>query len=261
VYPKLALEVLSLWQLFAASLGLSFLALEIGYRIGRRRARTLSIERDSTVSATVGATLGLLGFMLAMTFGVAMGQFDMRRQAFVDEVDAIGTAYLRTDLLPPDLRQESRKLLREYVRIRLFAVDTGNIKEAAARSEMLHRQLWSIAVMAQDEVANPVSFGLYAQAIGEVIDVHTRRIVAAFQSRIPAIIWLVLFGVATFGMAEIGYQAGLSGSARSPTHLALIVSFAAVLWIIADLDRPREGAIKVSQRSMRELERMMNSTP
>ncbi len=261
MYPKLALEALSLWQLFVASVVCSVIALEVGYRIGKRRGGASKIERDSTVSATVGATLGLLGFMLAMTFGVAMSQFDMRRQAFVDEVDAIGTAYLRTDLLPPDLREESRKVLREYVRIRLFAVDTGNIKEAGARSEILHRQLWSIAVMAQDEVANPVSFGLYAQAIGEVIDVHTRRIVAAFQSRIPAVIWFVLFGVAAFGMAEIGYQAGISGSARSPTHIALIVSFAAILWIIADLDRPREGAIKVSQRSMRELERMMSSVP
>jgi hypothetical protein len=116
-----------------------------------------------------------------------------------------------------------------------------------------------MVIMAQDEVSNPVSFGLYTQAISEVIDVHTRRIVAAFQSRIPAVIWLVLFGVAAFGMAEIGYQAGLSGSARSPTHFALIVSFAAVLWLVADLDRPREGAIKVSQKSMRDLERMMNN--
>jgi hypothetical protein len=259
VSPKAALEYLSLWQLCLASAGLCSLALETGYRLGRRRSQTVSVERDSTVSATVGAILGLLGFVLAMTFGVAMGQFDMRRQAFVDEVDAIGTAYLRTDLLPPDLREESRKLLREYVRVRLYAVDTGNFKEAEARSETIHKQLWSIVVMAQDEVSNPVSFGLSAQSIGEVIDAHTRRIVAGFQSRIPAAIWLVLFGIAALGMAEIGYQAGVSRSARSPTHIILVVSFVAILWLIADLDRPREGAIRVSQKSMRDLERMMNS--
>jgi hypothetical protein len=259
VSPKTALEYLSLWQLCLANVGLCALALETGYRLGKRRSQTESVERDSTVSATVGAILGLLGFILAMTFGVAMGQFDMRRQAFVDEVDAIGTAYLRADLLPPDLRQESRKLLREYVRARLYAVDSGNFKETEARSEAIHKQLWSIVVIAQDEVANPASFALYTHSIGEVIDVHTRRIVAGFQSRIPAVIWFVLLGVAALGMAEIGYQAGISRSARSPAHIVLIVSFAAILWLVADLDRPREGAIRVSQKSMRDLERMMNS--
>ncbi len=251
-------EYISLWQLFLLTLLLSILSLEVGYRLGKRRGHAPSLEKDSTVSATVGAILGLLGFMLAMTFGVAMGQFDMRRQAFVEEVDAIGTAYLRADLLPQELRHSSKKMLRDYVRVRLYAADTGKLKEAVARSEELHKSLWSTVIGAQDEVANPVSFGLYAQAIGDVIDVHTRRIVAAFQSRIPVVVWVVLFAVAALGMAEIGYQAGLSGSSRSPTHLALVVAFAAVLWIVADLDRPREGAIKVSQKTMRDLERMMS---
>jgi hypothetical protein len=260
VSPKVVLEYLSLWQLSLATAVLSLIALELGYRFGKRRSQASCVEMDSTVSATVGALLGLLGFMLAMTFGVAVGQFDMRRQALVDEVDAIGTAFLRADLLPPDLREESRKLLREYVKARLYAVDSGNFREVEVRSETIHKQLWSIVIMAQDEVSNPVSFGLYAHSIGEVIDVHTRRLVAGFQSRIPAVIWLVLFGVAALGMAEIGYQAGISRSHRSPAHLVLIVSFCAILWLVADLDRPREGAIRVSQKSMRDLERMMNSS-
>ena len=70
-------------------------------------------------------------------------------------------------------------------------------------------------------------------------------------------IWAVLFSIAAVGMGEMGYQAGVVGSNRSPTHVVLAVSLAAVLWLVADLDRPREGAIRVSQKSMRDLERSM----
>jgi hypothetical protein len=251
------IEYLSLWQLVVATIGMGLVALECGFRLGTRRGRAKGGEKELTVSASVGATLGLLGFMLAMTFGVALGQFDMRRQAFLEEVNALGTAYNRADLLPVVLRERSKVLLREYVRTRLYAVDTGDVRGASLRSEALQRQLWSTVTTAKETSSDLVSFGLYAQSIGAVFDAHTRRMVAAFQSRIPTVIWLVLFGVAALGIAEMGYQAGLSGSTRSPAHVGLVVSLAAVLWIVADLDRPQEGAIKVSQKFMRDLEQMM----
>lgn len=259
VPPASSFEHLSLWQLLAVAFGSSLIALECGFRLGVRRRQAAGVEKDLAVSTSVGATLGLLGFMLAMTFGVALGQFDMRRQAFLDEVNALGTAYSRADLLPASARERGRSLLREYVRTRLYAVDTGDIAGAIMRSEELQRELWLTVTDSRESGADLVSFGLYAQAISAVSDAHTRRIVAAFQSRIPAVIWLVLFGVAVLGIAEMGYQAGLAGSARTPAHLALVISLSAVLWIVADLDRPQEGAIKISQQVMRDLERAMTA--
>ncbi len=81
----------------------------------------------------------------------------------------------------------------------------------------------------------------------------TRRILAATELRIPTIIWIVLYSVACLGLTEMGYQTGISSSVRSPAFLGLVLSFAAVLSLIADLDRPREGTIIISQKAMREL--------
>lgn len=250
---------LSLAQLCIATLAVSTLALEAGYQFGTRRRNHPTFEKDAPVSASVGATLGLLAFMLAMTFGVAMGQFDIRRQAFIDEVDAISTAYRRSDFLSPDLRTKSKQALSEYVATRLQAVETGDLKVANIRAQQLHDQLWSYINAAKDETANHILLSLYITSIGEVMDVHTRRIVAAIQLRIPTIIWIVLYGVACLGLSEMGYQTGITGSARSPAFLGLVISFAAVLYLIADLDRPREGAISVSQKAMRELQQTIHA--
>lgn len=245
---------LSLWQLFILTIAVSALALEAGYQLGRRRRKRPGFEKDAPVSASVGATLGLLAFMLAMTFGVAMSQFDVRRQAFLDEVDAISTAYLRADFLPPELRAKSKHALREYVTSRLRAAHTGDIQQAKTRSQELHNQLWSSIREARIEPTNQILFGLYIESITDVMDVHSHRVFAATQLRIPTIIWIVLYGVACIGLAEMGYQTAITGSARSPAFVGLVISFASVLWLIADLDRPREGAISISQKAMQELD-------
>jgi hypothetical protein len=186
-----------------------------------------------------------------------MSQFDIRRQAFIDEVSAIGTAYRRSDLLSPELRTKSKQALREYVATRLQAVDTGDLSVASISAQKLHDELWRFVNSAKDEAANQILLSLYINSIGEVIDVHTRRIVAAVQLRIPTIIWIVLYGVACLGLAEMGYHTGITGSARSPAFMGLVISFTAVLYLIADLDRPREGAIYVSQKAMSELQEEM----
>ncbi len=248
----------SLWQLFILSIAVSTLALETGYQLGRKRRKHKDFEKDAPVSASVGATLGLLAFMLAMTFGVAMGQFDIRRQAFIDEVDAISTAYLRADFLPPDLRTKSKEALRQYVAARLRAASTGDLKEAKARSQQLHKELWGYIGDARAKTPDQIPFGLYIQSITDMMDLHTRRVFAATQLRIPTIIWIVLYCVASIGLMEMGYQTAITGSARSPAFLGLVISFASVLWLVADLDRPREGAISISQQTMRELEQTMN---
>jgi hypothetical protein len=105
-----------------------------------------------------------------------------------------------------------------------------------------------------------VAAGLFIQSINEIIDLHTRRVVAAIGARIPGVVWFTLYAVALFGMGELGYQAGLVGSARSPATIGLILSFTVVLSIIVDLDRPFEGRLKVAQKLMVDLRRSMNDS-
>ena len=105
------LDVLPLWGLFLAIVVLVLAAIEGGYRLGSYRHRQSGREKEAPVGAMVGATLGLLAFMLAFTFGMAASRFDTRKQLVLDEANAIGTTYLRAAMLP-ERRDEIRALLR-----------------------------------------------------------------------------------------------------------------------------------------------------
>jgi hypothetical protein len=247
---------LPLWGLFVATLLLILLAVEGGYRLGTLRRRQSKHEKEAPVGAMVGATLGLLGFLLAFTFGLAATRFDARRQVLLDEVNAIGTAYLRAGLLADD-REEVRAMLREYVDVRLEAVESGDIEQAVRRSEELHGRLWTRAVAAGEKNYSSVMVGLFIQSLNEVIDLHTKRVTAALRSRIPGAIWAALYMVAALGLGAMGYHGGLVGTTRSLAILVVVMAFAVVMWLIADLDRPQEGSLKVSQQAMKDLRASM----
>jgi hypothetical protein len=250
------LDVFPLWGLFIAACVLAWLALEAGYRLGRwRHARSVE-EKDAPVGAMVASILALLAFMLGFTFSLAAARFEGRRQVVLEEANAIGTAYLRARLLPEPQRAEAAKLLREYVDVRVRGVREGKVAEALARSEELHAQLWSQATAAAEKSPTPIT-GLFIQSLNEVIDLHSKRVLVGLRSRIPIVIWGGLFALAAIGMASTGYQAGLSATRRSPAMLLLVVAFAGVLFLIADLDRGREGFLQVSQEAMTDLQRSM----
>jgi hypothetical protein len=205
----------------------------------------------------VGATLGLLAFILAFTFGLAAARFDTRRQALLDEANAIGTTYLRAGMLP-ERGEEVRRLLREYVDVRLEAVQSGKAAEGMRRSEDIQQKVWTEAETVGQKSPNSIIIGLFVQSLNQMIDLHAVRIQAGLRSRIPSAIWLGLFAVACLSLATMGYHAGLSGTRRSLAILAVAVTFAVVIELIADLDRPQEGVLRVSQQALLDVQRSMN---
>jgi hypothetical protein len=251
------LDVLPLWAFLAAACVSALLALEIGYRLGRWRHAHATDEKDAPVGAMVASVLGLLAFMLAFTFGLAASRFDARRQVVLEEANAIGTTYLRARLLPEPHRSEIERLLREYVDVRIRFLQEGNVAEGRARSEELHEKLWTQAMAAAQKSPGSIMTGLFIQSLNEVIDLHAKRLLVALRSRIPIAIWSTLFGLASFGMASTGYQAGLSATRRSPEMLLVALSFAGVLFLIVDLDRAHEGLLQVSQQAMLDLQTQM----
>src|ERR1700752_2385344 len=106
------IDALPLWALFIAILIIVLLSVECGYRLGKFRRSRTEQEKEAPVGTMVGATLGLLAFILAFTFGLAAARFDTRRQVLLDEANAIGTTYLRAGMLP-DRGQQMRALLRD----------------------------------------------------------------------------------------------------------------------------------------------------
>jgi hypothetical protein len=251
------LDTLPLWAVFAAIVAGNLALAEGGFRLGRLRAGHGQKESDATVGAIVGAELGLLAFLLAFSFGIVASRFDARRQALVDESNAIGTAFLRAAMLPDPQNVSARRLLRDYTDVRLGATRGMTIDEVIRRSEQIHQQLWTEAVTAAAHDARAVPTGLFIESLNDVIDLHATRIMAALRGRLPLPVWMVLFAVGLLAFFTMGYQAGLTRASRSPAALVLALTFASVIWLVADLDRPGEGLLRLRQEPMIELREMM----
>jgi hypothetical protein len=172
----------------------------------------------------------------------------------VEEANAVGTTHLRSGLLGDPHRSEIRRLLDEYVTVRLKAVETGDVGQGLAASEAIHGLLWSQAEAVARQDPHSIVVGLFVQSLNETIDLHAKRVLIGLRSRIPFVIWLILYLVAFFSLVELGYLGGLVGSRRSLSVAALVLTFSVVLWLIADLDRQREGVVSVSQQALIELQ-------
>ena len=247
------LDILPLWAAFAVSLVIILLAAETGYRLGQIRHRRSDHEKEPTVGGIVAAELGLLAFLLAFAFSLAASRFEARRETLLSEANAIGTTFLRAKMLPEPERTEIQKLLREYVDVRLVAVQEGTIESGIHRSNELHSQLWDVAVAAAEKDPHSIQTGLFIQSLNEVIDLHAKRVLVALRSRIPTSIWLVLFAVSALAFGSMGYHSGLTGARRTPAVFPLALIFATVMWMVIDLDRPQEGLLRVSQQPMIDL--------
>ncbi len=256
------LDHIPLWCLFLLATCLSILGVELGYRFGRWRHKFRSDEHETPVAAMVASILGLLAFMLAFTFSMAASRFDARRQAVLEEANAIETTYLRTQLLPEPHRSETARLLREYTDLRVHKLNIADLPELITKSNELHKQLWLHAVAAAETAPHSITTGLFLQSLNETIDIHSKRIFVGLLSRVPLPIWLSLWSLTLTGMVSIGYQAGLSGTSRSPEMAVLSFAFGLVLLLNIDLDRGQEGLLRVGQQSMVDvLENMQRNAP
>jgi hypothetical protein len=248
------LDVAPLWLLLAITVGLFLLAVEGGYRAGILRARRSEQGPPAPIDSMAGVILGLLAFMLAFTFGLAMARQDTRKKLVLDEAIAISAADLRSRSLPEPHRSEMRGLLREYVDVRVKGVqEPSQVRQAIERSGQLQEQLWSRAASLEKEVSGLVLGPLLA-SLTQISELHTRRIAAGLQDRIPGSIWVALYSLALIGMGMTGYGAGITGRRSKLAALALVVAFSAVIVLVVDLDRPVKVLTKVSQQPMLDLQ-------
>ncbi|MGE0748226.1 MAG: hypothetical protein AB7K86_23395 [Rhodospirillales bacterium] len=238
-----------LWLVLLLSIA-AFLGANALGRALAARPRFRSVENVSTIH---DAIVGLLSLITAFTFAMSLERYDARRQAVIDEANAIGTAALRARLLPSPHDGTSLKLLHDYTMARV--VISGSIptaRELAAaieRSNGIQEKLWleAKAVAARDNGFVPT--GLYIQALNQMIDVQLAR-VANFRNRVPGIVMVTLYGIAFVVAGFSGYAIGLqSRRARVPAG-TLSVLIAILLVLILDIDRPGEGYVRVSQQPM-----------
>jgi hypothetical protein len=216
-------------------------------RLGRRRLQ----KEDSAPEvsgAIMGAAFGLLGLMITFTFYGAYSRFDARRQLIVNEANAIGTAYLRLDLLPVSAQTSLRERFREYAASRAALYEKLTDPHAArselARAVGLQKEIWAQSVAASTGLEDPSARMLLLPALNEMIDIVTTRTVA-IQTHPPLLIFVTLFGIALACAALTGFRGGTSGRPGHFYNILLAVITAFVMYLILDIEYPRYGLIRL----------------
>jgi hypothetical protein len=253
------LDQVPLWAVFLLTVFLVLISILIGTRVGLEKGR--GGDTGGTVGSAVAAMLGLLAFVLTFTFGIASARFDTRKQLLLAEVNAIGTAALRAELLPEPQRSECRDLFRNYVDVRVEAMrDPKTLPRRLAESEALQVRLWSDATVLARANMNSKIGALFVESLNQVIDLNTSRKTVALQYRIPGAIWLGLGLVTLLSMGAMGFQFGVTGKPRWGMSLVLAMTFSTVVLLIAILDRPFQDIIKVDQRPLFELQQKLHGS-
>ena len=243
----------SLLFLFFVGVGIVLLASEIGWRLG---GRDEGHGVSGNISALEQSLLGLLALMVGFTFFMALTRFEARREAVLNEANAIGTTALRARLLPEPHRTESLKLLREYAQIRVDYFSTGKslaeLPSVINRSNQIQEALWQQVKALSAKDNNMVPTGLFMQTLNEMIDDQGKRL-SALRNQIPEVVLLSLFAIAAVSCGFAGYASRLD-PLRTRLPVAITASIvSAVIFVILDLDRPNVGFIKINQQSMIDL--------
>ena len=256
MYNTETLDFIPLWMVFFGTAISIVIALELGYKQGRIKLASMHPDEEMHMGAGVAATLALLAFMLSFTFGLGTDRWDTKKQLLLAEVNAIGTAFLRADLLPEPLRGDTRQLLADYVDQRLELSQRKTIETftkssvgyaekvvvAVGHAKQYHDQLWRQAVAAAELQPTPIT-SLFINAINDLIDVHQERVTIGVQQRMPIMFWFVLFLLAIVAMALLGYDAGASRASRSLSAWAVAFAFATVVFLVVGLDRPQVSTV------------------
>lgn len=241
-------------ELYVGSLSVGLLLsmlllMEIGRRIGVRRQATDPGLAKGGFGAIEGGVLGLLGLLLAFTFSGAGARFDARRQLIVEETNAIGTAYLRLDMLPAGAQPALREKFRRYVDARLIVYrklpDRVAAQQELTKANNLQKEIWLQAIAAvRSENAPPQAAMVLLPALNVMIDVTTSRTLAG-QMHPPMIIYIMLVALALVSSLLAGYGMA-SGKSRSWLHMfcfAMVIAVA--IYVILDMEYPRLGLIRV----------------
>ena len=242
--------------LFALSyLSLSF-SVWVGKAVGAGR-HPLESETRKDFDVVLAATLTLLGLIIGFSFSMALGRYDLRRNCEAEEANAIGTEYLGVELLSAADSARARALLLEYLdkRIEFYeTLDGRRLRQIGARTAKLESGMWE--VVRADAVARPQAVtALAAKGMNDVLNSRGYTL-AAWINRIPAAAWALMFAIAALSNLMIGY------GARSPRKAVFLIIFPLVVSVafllIADIDCPRGGLIRVLPQNLLSLFRSLH---
>lgn len=237
--------------------------LRLGWKIGRRRLECAGEDWNAGLGALDGAVYGLMGLLVAFTFTGAASRFHERRDLITQHVNAIGTTWLRLDLLPAAERGQARDGIRRYVDTQMeivrYAGDEAAIRAGLVRLNAIQQEIWDIIIRAAKTDKSTPLAQVLMPPVNEMFDLSTSRLMAARQH--PPIAVFIMLGLlvllsglmAGFGMAK--------SSSQSRLHL---FGFAAIMslsvYLILDIEYPRLGLVRIDSfdEAMIQLRASMN---
>ena len=211
----------------------------------RNRLRPLQEEEEKDLSTVLAATLTLLGLIIAFTFSMAIGRYDQRKNLEAEEANAIGTEYVRANLLPDSDAEKVHHLLKQYLEQRVSFYETHDFRQQRLRqinadTTKLETELWSTVQNAAGKQPTP-TLALVVAGMNDVLNSrgYTQ---AAWWNRIPVAAWGLMVAIALLCNFLIGYGTRKRGVlVLMVLPLALSISF----FLISDIDAPHGGLIRV----------------
>jgi hypothetical protein len=237
--------------IFVVAFFLLWFAAWAGGRLSQQR-RGLVEDIRPDFGVILAATLTLLGLIIGFSFSMATARYDQRKTYEEEEANAIGTEYLRADLLPAAETFQVRALLKEYTELRIRFYKTRNLddlRQIDLDTTQVQGQLWSVASKSAAAQPSPV----VALAVAGMNDVLNSQgyTQAAWWNRIPVAAWALMFGIALFCNGLLGY-----GARRMEPKLFMVLPLvvAVSFFLIADIDSPRGGVIRVHPQNLESLQ-------
>jgi hypothetical protein len=240
------------WELGFLLAVILALALELGFRLGAYSQILQDPNRKEQMGTIRDGLFLLVSLLLGFTLALAAARFAERRSLLVEEAVSIGTTYLRAGTLPQPYRDHSRNLFREYVDARLdldnAGLDAARFTEASNRSKHIQEELWTDAAAVAQNDRTAVT-AAYMNSLNETIDLQEKRI-AALENRVPGAMWILIASVSVIAV----FSRGLTLASRFWLTLVIVpITIAIVVALIADLDAPSSGLIRLDQRAMQRL--------
>jgi hypothetical protein len=209
------------------------------------------------------ALLGLVGLVLAFGLALAVGRYESRRAAVVDDANAIGTTYLRAQTLAEPMRTQSLRRLVRYtdasIRLSRSVPTTTEADRAIADGDALQRELWGLAGQALADAPEASAPRLYVETLNEMIDMETVR-VAALNNRVPGPVLVLEVTFAAVALGMLAFYLALLGRGVLPVLLAAAL-ICSLLFVTFDLDRPTRGLISVPSTPLTNLRASMELPP
>jgi hypothetical protein len=236
--------------IFVISFLLLWFAAWAGGKVSERR-HGLSEEMRPDFGVILAASLTLLGLIIGFTFSMATSRYELRKSYEEAEANAIGTEYVRADLLQSAEASEVRGLLRQYTDLRIKFYNIPNwdgLTEINRQTTQIQNRLWAVA--SQSAIAQPTAVtGLAVAGMNDVLNSqgYTQ---AAWWNRIPVGAWCLMFAIAVICNFLLGY-----GARRMRMWLFMILPLLVAIsfFLIADIDSPRGGVIRVHPQNLESL--------